>query len=1009
MRCIYFTKSDCGSAALQSGAKALLPLLLLLCLCAPTRSPAAQEPSTEPIPRIEAGMHAAPIQRIRTDAAGRLALTVGADKTARLWEIASGRLLRVFRPPIGAGPEGLLFTGTLSPDGSLAAVAGYTGVEWDRSVSIYVFDTTTGRMVRRLDGLPQLVTGLSVSPGGQWMAVGLADKMGLHIWDVSQGREVAHDSAYASGCGELDWHGDSQLLTSDAGGVLRLYGWNNRPPAVLKPLHSAHTAQGKEIASARFSPDGRQISVGFNESTAVAVLSGADLSPLFTPNTGGFQSDNMGTVAWNADGTILAGGGMWVHGRGSPIRIWQDAGRGAFRDVSVARNTIMDLRPLPDGRLLFAAGDPSWGILSPSGQATTMAIPPIGDFRDNLPAFRISSDARTVAFAFLQFGKEPAVFDLRQRQLRSGRTEGTTPAQLRVARTDGLNVTDWEFTRAPKLNGEPLKLKFNGGMERSTCLAIAPDASSFLLGGDYYLRCLTAAGAPLWEAVQPGAAWCVNLSADGRLAVAAFSDGTIRWYRSDNGAELLALFPHADRERWVAWTPQGYYDASPKGEDLIGWHVNRGKDHEADFFPASKFRDQFYRPDVIARVLETLDVGEALNAANAETGRKEQPVARVEEVVARTQPPIVELTTGGVLGEASVPAGETTFAVHYRVRRGGAEPVTHVRLLLDGRPVGGEAPVPAGDGAEASASIPLPAKDAILTVLAENRFAVSEPATLRLVHAAAKVAPEPAAQPASEPAALKPKLYLFAAGISHYAKNDYLPDLGYAAKDAGDFAAAFARQEGGLYQKVEIRVITDAKATAGDILDGLDWVKKSTTSKDVAIVFLSGHGENDSEGRFYFCAQDYDHTRRLRTGVSFEDIQKTLASIPGKVLFFIDSCHAGNALGKLYAAKGAGGTGVDLNRVVNELSSAENGAIVFASSTGRQQSVESDEWKNGAFTKAIVEGLDGQADFFHNRKITVSGLETYIAERVKKLTDGEQSPTVAKPQTVPDFPIAIVK
>ena len=76
----------------------------------------------------------------------------------------------------------------------------------------------------------------------------------------------------------------------------------------------------------------------------------------------------------------------------------------------------------------------------------------------------------------------------------------------------------------------------------------------------------------------------------------------------------------------------------------------------------------------------------------------------------------------GVMGEANVPAGETTFAVHYRVRRGGAEPVTHVGILLDGRPVGGEAPIPASDTADASASIPLPAKDAILTVLAENRL-----------------------------------------------------------------------------------------------------------------------------------------------------------------------------------------------------------------------------------------------------------------------------------------------
>src|SRR5690606_20131723 len=38
--------------------------------------------------------------------------------------------------------------------------------------------------------------------------------------------------------------------------------------------------------------------------------------------------------------------------------------------------------------------------------------------------------------------------------------------------------------------------------------------------------------------------------------VAAYSDGTIRWHDVANqGLELLALFPHADQQRWVLWAP----------------------------------------------------------------------------------------------------------------------------------------------------------------------------------------------------------------------------------------------------------------------------------------------------------------------------------------------------------------------------------------------------------------------------------------------------------------------
>ena len=43
-------------------------------------------------------------------------------------------------------------------------------------------------------------------------------------------------------------------------------------------------------------------------------------------------------------------------------------------------------------------------------------------------------------------------------------------------------------------------------------------------------------------------------------------------------------------------------------DDLIGWQVNHGYDRAPDFFPASQFQQRFNRRDVIARVLDTLDV-----------------------------------------------------------------------------------------------------------------------------------------------------------------------------------------------------------------------------------------------------------------------------------------------------------------------------------------------------------------------------------------------------------------
>ena len=97
----------------------------------------------------------------------------------------------------------------------------------------------------------------------------------------------------------------------------------------------------------------------------------------------------------------------------------------------------------------------------------------------------------------------------------------------------------------------------------------------------------------------------------------------------------------------------------------------------------------------------------------------------------------------------------------------------------------------------------------------------------------------------------------------------------------------------------------------------------------------------------------------------------------------------------------------DITAVINELASAENGTVVFASSSGNQYSLEDDAWGNGAFTKAVVEGLDGEADYTGKGKITINMLDLYISERVKELTRGKQTPTTTKPHVIPDFPIAM--
>ncbi len=929
------------------------------------------EPPREPILRIETGMHTVQMWRIGLDELGRHLVTASHDKTVRVWELPSGRLERIIRPPVGEGNEGKLYAVAISPDGRTLACGGWTKLGSDTGHTVYFFDTATGRLARRLTELPNIIFDLAFSRDGIFLAVTLYSE-GLRVFRTADGEEIAADKDYGKESYGADFDIRGRLVTTCLDGYVRLYDRSFHLIAKKK-------APGGELPYAvQFSPDGERIVVGFANTGKVSLLSGRDLSFLTSPDTTGVVDCALNAVSWSADGNFIYAGGRGFKDRDGHnlIRRWSRAGRGPYEDIPVgSTDTIMDLAPLPGGYLAFGAATPSFGTLSPSGQMSLFIEPAIADHRNNQAVFLVSPDGGAVQFGYEPFGKSPARFTVPARFLD---TDPGTAGSLAPPRTtaSGLTVTDWENRKDPKINGRPLKFEQN---ETSRSLAFAPYGEGFLLGTEWWIRAYDRSGNERWKVPTPGITWGVNIAGDVRVAVAAFGDGTIRWYRMTDGKELLAFFPHKDRKRWVMWTPGGYYDASPGGEELIGWHLNQGKDQAADFFPASRFRSTYYRPDVTAKILETQDEKEALRLANEESGRK-RPVLAIETIL----PPVVTILSpadGSIVSRPEV-------TVSFDVRSPSGEPVTSIRVLVDGRPVSAQRGIAVKAKGELAEDVQLtiPEKDAEVSIIAENRYAASVPSTIRL------------RWQGKEEFVIKPKLYVLSIGVSNYQDRDLT--LGFAAKDAEDFAKSMERQKGGLYRDVMVRVLVDRQATKDDILDGLEWIQRETTSKDIAMIFLAGHGVNDQAGIYYYLPVNTDTEKLKRTGVSFSDIKNTISSLAGKALLFVDTCHSGNVMG---TRRGS----ADINAVVNELASAENGVVVFASSTGRQYSMEDEAWGNGAFTKALVEGVSGKADYHGKGRITINMLDLYLSERVKELTGGKQTPTTTKPQTVPDFPVAM--
>ncbi len=246
--------------------------------------------------------------------------------------------------------------------------------------------------------------------------------------------------------------------------------------------------------------------------------------------------------------------------------------------------------------------------------------------------FHVSDDGSVVETGDFESPSRPLRLDLSA--LTINQLDAPTPGLASWQSKEGdLRVEPFVYDEHPDLNGRPLGIE-----PTDTGYSVDVRHNRVLLGSESALSLFDASAHEAWSVPMP-AALRVAQSPDGRLVVAALRDGTVRWYRASDGVELLALFLNADGKRWVAFTPSGYYAAGPGGEDLVGWQVDNGPDQAASFFPASRFRDRFYRPDVVSLVLKTLDETEAVRQAEAATAQHEPPAPAERVAGAPPEPP----------------------------------------------------------------------------------------------------------------------------------------------------------------------------------------------------------------------------------------------------------------------------------------------------------------------------------------------------------------------------------
>lgn len=974
-----------------------------------SRTPIELENLAEP-PRlvVDGHGHTSKIRNVHYTSDGRSLVSSGYDKTVRIWSATTGELRRTIRGEIGDGFAGRIYASALSPNDRHLALGGWLGRDpapprstGNGAFAIRLVDFNSGEPIRLLRGHTDVVLALAFSHDGQHVLSGGGDQHAI-VWKTSTSSHARALSRHQGSVLAVAWAPDDQLVATASA---------DRNVRVFDPIEGSERyalSHPAEVRTVTFTPSGRSLVTGTasGEINIWDVSSGEHLATLAQVGA------SIGSLTLSPNGaevlvtTTEAPFASYVYNINSKKRLSTFLGHD---------NVVLSSAISPNGRWAVTAGGNSFELK-------------VWDLKTGQSEVRTGGHGRPVwNVGFSQNGEAIAWGQAFQSdQLSPYQLNG--PLTHRLQLTPGKDVLQLahvrhdqtSYVRANERAGS-LELRTPTGKEHEQLdlwsagrrrVSIRRDVSSgfvhrafslapggrFLVSGgdDGVLSSFDASnGRKLQDYIgHTGDILALAISLDEKRLLSGSRDQTVKLWDIPTGALLLTLFPSKGGQ-WVAFTPAGYYASSAYGDSEIGWHLGSGPKGAAAYYPAHALSTQLRSARLLLRTVELSGrAEEAINIENELLPPGETPFVyfRYEDLPQFAPPEVYFLDPGNDLRIAM-----DRLEVTARAHSSSGEPITDLAFLVNGRPIDAlwqrQVSRPrlrlSGTEAELTSVLPLPDKRSRISVIASNRYNQSEPVSFDV---------ERTGGPKELEKLYQPKLHLLAVGISDYGSPELTP-LSYADDDARAWATLLIQQNKKLYKSVETRVLTEREASRANLSSGLNWLRRESSPRDLAIVFLSGYSAMTPEGDYYFLTHDADPKRPEETALSWRELREALGALPARTLLLLDSSHAG----RLTDSPKEGP--FDLDRLLRNVPEGSSLAVM-SSSTGVEASYESDSWRHGAFTKALLEGTSGGADYDHDRRITINELEHFVHRRVRQLTRDLQHPTTLLPPTMLNFSIS---
>ena len=890
--------------------------------------------------------------------------------TLKLWDAASGQLIRVFEVR-GARVTSVAF----SPDGGRL-------LSGNDDKALQLWDAASGQLIRTFTGHSGEVKAVAFSPDGTRLLSGGKGKGALKLWDAASG-QLIRTFETTGWVNSVAFSPDGARLLTGDGGRAKL--WD---AASGQLLHTFTGTRGIGLEAVAFSPDGTHLltrgvalklwdaatgrlvrtfeptrpvnSVAFSPDGTHMLSGGADHTvKLWNAASGQLirtfrgHSDWVTAVAFSPDGARILSGGCC---RDHTVKLWDTASGQLVRDFAGHRTSGNAVAFSPDGtRLLSGTYDNTLKLLD---AATGQVIRTFEGHTGEVRSGAFSPDGRLL----LSSGREGAIesalklWDTASGQLvHSWQGDRVTVSSVAFS-PDGTRLLSGSGFGTLKLwdaaSRQQIRV-FEGHPGGVSSVAFSPDGARLLSGGRDN-------AVALWDASTGqrirsfaghlGSVNSVAFSPDTTRILSGSSDGSIRIWSAEAGQHLASVIGSPDGE-WLVITPEGFFDASANGAQVLS--IVRG----AEVYSIDQFYQTLYRPDLVREKLAgdpngkvreaaaRLDLGKLLDSGRvpnvAVTSHKAQDASSVDLVTLEAQ----LADQGGGIGRAEWRINGITVGVVEKAGAAAGQPIALKQAMaLD--PGENTIELVAYNGANLVASVPARAR---------ITWTGTEP-----------TAP--------------PRLYVLVVGI-----NDYLDTalkLTYAVPDAKTLAAALKQAGQGHYEDVIVTQVLDRNATAAKLDEAFKELAAKVRPRDVFLFFAAGHGKT-LDGRYYFIPHDLRyHTDQslVREAIGQDRLQAWFARILAKkaVLMF-DTCEAGSL-----TERGKTRGGLEQKAAVGRLIQATGRATLTASSA-TQEAYEG-HGGHGVFTFALLDAL-ARGDTSSNGLIELAELIQHVDGLVPAITE----------------------